>query len=49
MSGYAIGVGIYQNGKLVAFESKKLDQTPCRYRPRNELFTIIQALKPWCR
>ena len=44
-SDYALGVVIYQDGKPLAFESKKLDSA--RYRYKNKLFAVIHALKSW--
>ena len=38
VSGHAIRVVLYQDGKLVAFETKKLDSTQCCYTiQENEL------------
>ena len=47
-SDYAIGVVLYQDGKPIAFESKKLDSAQCRYTVQEkELFAVIHALKTW--
>ena len=45
---YAIGVVLYQDGKPIAFESKKLDSAQRRYTVQErELFAVIHALKTW--
>ena len=47
-SDYAIGAVLYQDGKPIAFESKKLDSAQCRYTVQEkELFAVIHALKTW--
>ena len=47
-SDYAIGVVLYQDGKPIAFESKKLDSAQCRYTVQEkELFAVIHAFKTW--
>ena len=47
-SDYAIGVVLYQDGKLIAFESKKLDSAQCRCTAQEkEIFLLIHALKSW--
>ena len=47
-SGYAISDFLYQDGKPIAFESKKLDSTQCRYTVQEkELFVDIHVLKSW--
>ena len=48
-SDYAIGDILYQDGKPIAFEIKKLDSAECRYTVQEkELFAVIDALKTWC-
>ena len=45
-SDYDIGVVLYQDGKPITFESKKLDSTQFRYTVlKKELFVVIHALK----
>ena len=47
-SEYGIGVVLYQDGKPIAFESKKLDSAQCRYTiQEKELFAVILLLKSW--
>ena len=42
------GAVLYQDGKPIAFESKKLDYAQCHYTVQEkELFVIIHALKSW--
>jgi hypothetical protein len=44
----AIGAILYKNGKLITFESKKLDLTQRRYSVHeNELFAVIYARRTW--
>ena len=47
-SDYAIDVVLYQDGKPIAFENKKLDYAQCRYTVQEKkLFAIIHPLKSW--
>ena len=47
-SDYAVGAFLYQDGKPIAFESRKLDPTQCRYSVQeNKLFAVIHALGTW--
>jgi hypothetical protein len=47
-SDYAIGAILYQDGKPIAFESRKLDPTQRRYSVQEkELFAVIHALRTW--
>ncbi|MCO5558973.1 hypothetical protein L7F22_012564 [Adiantum nelumboides] len=47
-SGYALGAALYQDGRPVAFESKKLSDAEMRYPTyEKELYAIIHALKKW--
>ena len=48
-SDYAIGVVLYQDGKPIAFESKKLNPTQYQYTivQEKELFAVIHALRSW--
>ena len=48
-NGEAIGAVLMQGGRLVAFESKKLDRMQRNYSAyERELLAIIHALKKWC-
>ena len=45
-SDYVVCAILYQDGKPIAFESKKLDSAQCRYTVQEkELFAVIHALK----
>ena len=47
-SDYAVGAVLYQDGKPIAFESRKLDPTQRRYSVQEkELFAVIHALRTW--
>lgn len=47
-SDYAIGATLFQEGRPVAFESKKLDDIQVRWHTREkELYAVIHALKIW--
>ena len=47
-SDYAIGAALFQIGRPIAFESKKLDSAQRNYSVQEkELFAIIYALKKW--
>ena len=47
-SDYAIGAVLYQDGRPVAFESKKLSDAEMHYPPyEKELYAVIHALKKW--
>ena len=43
---YAIVVVLYEDGKPIIFESKKLDSIQCQYTiQENDIFAIIHALQ----
>ncbi|MCO5566889.1 hypothetical protein L7F22_020572 [Adiantum nelumboides] len=47
-SDYALGAALYQDGRPVAFESKKLSDAEMRYPTyEKELYAVIHALKKW--
>lgn len=47
-SDFVVGAVLYQDGRPIAFESKKLDSAQCRYSTyEKELFAVIHALKQW--
>ncbi|MCO5562529.1 hypothetical protein L7F22_016156 [Adiantum nelumboides] len=47
-SDYALGAALYQDGRLVAFESKTLSDAEMRYPTyEKELYVVIHALKKW--
>ncbi|MCO5593072.1 hypothetical protein L7F22_047078 [Adiantum nelumboides] len=47
-SDYAIGAALYQDGRPVAFESKKLSDAEMRYPTyEKELYAVVHALRKW--
>ncbi|MCO5567194.1 hypothetical protein L7F22_020882 [Adiantum nelumboides] len=47
-SDYALGAALYQDGRSVEFESKKLSDAEMRYPMyEKELYVVIHALKKW--
>jgi hypothetical protein len=47
-SNYVVGDVLYQGGKPIAFESRKLDPTQRRYSVQEkEIFVVIHALRTW--
>ncbi|MCO5602477.1 hypothetical protein L7F22_056609 [Adiantum nelumboides] len=47
-SDYALGAALYQDGRPIAFESKKLSDAEMRYPTyEKELYAVIHALKKW--
>ena len=47
-SDYALGVALFQDGKPVAFESKKFDDTQIKWPTlEKELYAVVYALKKW--
>ena len=48
-SSTAIGAVLLQDGRPIAFESKKLNRAQQNYSTyERELFAIVHALKQWC-
>ena len=47
-SDFAVGAVLLQNGRPIAFESKKLDSAQCNYSAyEKELYAIVHALDKW--